>query len=362
MACPRKSRSSSGRATVPAPAPDPAAEDVLIPLSALQHILLPAPVRADPCRAAVGRGRCHRRGASCTSGSTPADLVPPGARVKHPMLMPMLMLVAYDVNTETAAGRRRLRRVARACLDWPACAELDVRVRGRSGAMDGPPRHLRARIAEIDPEADSLRFYRLARRDAAASSAPASSRPSTLTDRCSSDGSGPRANRKRPCAPWRVRAPAKSQPGEALRPRHTAADPSWPPISCGRSHCQCSFVLFLNMLSDHGRPLTRAWIETRTNNGSAVRRAVALSRGRVILRRPTARLADPSLPRAMSAKRVSSRRCSKASVPAPARPARPTMHRPAPLGCRAGLASSRRRMFRPFPAGSGPAPVAAGAP
>lgn len=30
----------------------------------------------------------------------------------------MLMLVTYDVNTETIAGRRRLRRVARACLDY----------------------------------------------------------------------------------------------------------------------------------------------------------------------------------------------------------------------------------------------------
>ena len=30
----------------------------------------------------------------------------------------MLMLIAYDVNTETTAGRRRLRRVARACLDF----------------------------------------------------------------------------------------------------------------------------------------------------------------------------------------------------------------------------------------------------
>ena len=28
------------------------------------------------------------------------------------------MLVAYDVNTETCEGRRRLRRVARACLDY----------------------------------------------------------------------------------------------------------------------------------------------------------------------------------------------------------------------------------------------------
>jgi CRISPR-associated protein Cas2 len=27
----------------------------------------------------------------------------------------MLTLVCYDVNTETAAGRRRLRRVARVC-------------------------------------------------------------------------------------------------------------------------------------------------------------------------------------------------------------------------------------------------------
>lgn len=29
----------------------------------------------------------------------------------------MLMLVTYDVYTQDAAGRRRLRRVARACLD-----------------------------------------------------------------------------------------------------------------------------------------------------------------------------------------------------------------------------------------------------
>ena len=29
----------------------------------------------------------------------------------------MLVVVAYDVNTETAAGRKRLRRVARVCED-----------------------------------------------------------------------------------------------------------------------------------------------------------------------------------------------------------------------------------------------------
>ena len=29
----------------------------------------------------------------------------------------MLVLVTYDVNTETAAGRKRLRKVAKACVD-----------------------------------------------------------------------------------------------------------------------------------------------------------------------------------------------------------------------------------------------------
>jgi CRISPR-associated protein Cas2 len=30
----------------------------------------------------------------------------------------MMVLVTYDVNTETAAGRKRLRRVAKQCLDY----------------------------------------------------------------------------------------------------------------------------------------------------------------------------------------------------------------------------------------------------
>jgi CRISPR-associated protein Cas2 len=69
------------------------------------------------------------------------------------------MLVAYDVNTETGAGRRRLRRVARACLD------LGQRVQKSVFECELDPAQwtlLRARlIAEIDPRVDSLRFYRL---------------------------------------------------------------------------------------------------------------------------------------------------------------------------------------------------------
>ena len=71
----------------------------------------------------------------------------------------MLMLVAYDVNTETLAGRRRLRRVARACLDY------GQRVQNSVFECEVDPARwatLKARlIAEIEPSADSLRFYRL---------------------------------------------------------------------------------------------------------------------------------------------------------------------------------------------------------
>ena len=71
----------------------------------------------------------------------------------------MLMLVAYDVSTETAAGRRRLRRVARACLDF------GQRVQNSVFECEVDPAQwvaLKARlIAEINLSTDSLRFYRL---------------------------------------------------------------------------------------------------------------------------------------------------------------------------------------------------------
>jgi len=69
------------------------------------------------------------------------------------------MLVAYDVSTETPGGKRRLRRVARACLDW------GQRVQNSVFECEVEPAQwveLRRRLlAEIDPAADSLRFYRL---------------------------------------------------------------------------------------------------------------------------------------------------------------------------------------------------------
>jgi len=69
------------------------------------------------------------------------------------------MLVAYDVSTETAEGRRRLRRVARACLDFGQRVQNSV---FECEVDPGQWAALRARlVGEIDPDTDSLRFYRL---------------------------------------------------------------------------------------------------------------------------------------------------------------------------------------------------------
>lgn len=69
----------------------------------------------------------------------------------------MMVLVTYDVSTETPEGRRRLRRVARACEDYGQRVQFSV------FECDIDPARwtaLRARlIGEIDPAHDSLRFY-----------------------------------------------------------------------------------------------------------------------------------------------------------------------------------------------------------
>lgn len=69
----------------------------------------------------------------------------------------MMVLVTYDVSTETPEGRRRLRRVARACEDYGQRVQFSV------FECDIDPARwtaLGARlISEIDPAHDSLRFY-----------------------------------------------------------------------------------------------------------------------------------------------------------------------------------------------------------
>ncbi|AWU94964.1 CRISPR-associated endonuclease Cas2 [Azospirillum ramasamyi] len=71
----------------------------------------------------------------------------------------MLMLITYDVNTQDAAGRRRLRRVAKACRDFGQRVQFSV------FECEVDPAQwtaLRARLlGEIDQSTDSLRFYHL---------------------------------------------------------------------------------------------------------------------------------------------------------------------------------------------------------
>jgi CRISPR-associated protein Cas2 len=71
----------------------------------------------------------------------------------------MLMLVSYDVSTASAAGRRRLRRVAKACEDW------GIRVQNSVFECNVDWSQwiaLKAKLESIiDEDEDSLRYYNL---------------------------------------------------------------------------------------------------------------------------------------------------------------------------------------------------------
>ncbi len=71
----------------------------------------------------------------------------------------MLVLVSYDVNTEDAAGRRRLRRIAKLCTSWGQRVQFSV-----FECLLEYAQWLKLRAAlvkEMDEEKDSLRFYML---------------------------------------------------------------------------------------------------------------------------------------------------------------------------------------------------------
>ena len=71
----------------------------------------------------------------------------------------MLVLVTYDVNTETAAGRKRLRKVAKWCVDYGQRVQNSVFECLLDAAQYAV---FKAQLIQlIDPETDSLRFYRL---------------------------------------------------------------------------------------------------------------------------------------------------------------------------------------------------------
>ena len=71
----------------------------------------------------------------------------------------MLVVVCYDVNTETRAGRRRLRRVAKVCEGTGQRVPKSVfECQVNLMQLDELERKL---LAEIEPDQDCLRLYRL---------------------------------------------------------------------------------------------------------------------------------------------------------------------------------------------------------
>lgn len=71
----------------------------------------------------------------------------------------MLVLITYDVNTEDAAGRKRLRLIAKQCVNYGQRVQNSV----FECLLDaGQCRKLQAKLCAImDMEKDSLRFYYL---------------------------------------------------------------------------------------------------------------------------------------------------------------------------------------------------------
>lgn len=71
----------------------------------------------------------------------------------------MLVLITYDVNTETAAGKARLRKVAKQCVNYGRRVQNSVFECILDNAQCV---WLKSVLSEIiDKEVDSLRFYYL---------------------------------------------------------------------------------------------------------------------------------------------------------------------------------------------------------
>lgn len=71
----------------------------------------------------------------------------------------MMVLITYDVNTETAAGRKRLRQIAKQCVNYGQRVQNSVFECLLDPAQCKALQH--KLIELIDEETDSLRFYYL---------------------------------------------------------------------------------------------------------------------------------------------------------------------------------------------------------
>lgn len=71
----------------------------------------------------------------------------------------MLLLITYDVDTTNAAGRRRLRQVAKICVNYGQRVQNSV---FECDADAAQTKMIQSKLLKvIDIEKDSLRFYNL---------------------------------------------------------------------------------------------------------------------------------------------------------------------------------------------------------
>ena len=71
----------------------------------------------------------------------------------------MLILITYDVNTETDSGRKRLRKIAKLCTDYGQRVQNSVFECNLDSTQF---RLLKHKLVDVfDPVVDSLRFYSL---------------------------------------------------------------------------------------------------------------------------------------------------------------------------------------------------------
>lgn len=71
----------------------------------------------------------------------------------------MLVVITYDVNTETPAGRKRLRHVAKQCVNYGQRVQNSVFECVLDASKCVEVKHILEQI--IDKQTDSLRFYYL---------------------------------------------------------------------------------------------------------------------------------------------------------------------------------------------------------
>lgn len=71
----------------------------------------------------------------------------------------MMVLITYDVNTETPAGRKRLRKIAKECVNYGQRVQNSVFECQLDAAKARQVKAILEKI--IDKEHDSLRFYYL---------------------------------------------------------------------------------------------------------------------------------------------------------------------------------------------------------